>query len=468
MNVPEPQNLPALPKLTPGISTTLKLFLIGFLVLLLMIPLGLIRGLLFERMQSRSQAQESVAEGWGGQQVLSPAFLSAQSSVNISEEVDGKTRVRRVSQMYSLMPDKVNARAKIAVQTRSVGSTYVIPVYVADVQISGEFSPEDLAQFSAINGLDSNSAQFEFLVQDVRGLSGFSEFQLGELDLAPASLGNAFQRGTALGASLNNSLAPERAKALIEQAIATNKPLTFRLQFSLRGVQSIRMLPMARSLNWRIDGNWPDPSFIGGLSPNTSTIDSTQFAAEWGVSEFNRDFPQIGYRDASSNSLGNATAGVSLAQPGDVYQRNDRAGKYGFMFLALSIAGFFLVEVLLKVRLHPMHYLQIGLALGLFFLLLLALSERLGFELAFLCSSLAITLLIGGYTSAIMASAKRGLVAALVIGATYGFLYVLMASENYSLMLGAIGMLFLLSLIMYLTRNINWYGGAPALPNRPE
>ena len=152
MNLPDPQSLPALPKLTPGISTTLKLFLIGFLVLMLMIPLGLIRGLLYERMQSREQAQESVAEGWGGQQVLSPAYLSAQSTVQASEEIDGKTRVRKITQMYSLMPDKVSAEAKIAVQTRSVGSTYVIPVYVADVRISGEFSPEDLARFSAING----------------------------------------------------------------------------------------------------------------------------------------------------------------------------------------------------------------------------------------------------------------------------------------------------------------------------
>lgn len=462
MNVPDHQPLPAFPKFSSGVSTTIKLFLIGFLVLLLMIPLGMIRGLLFERMQSREQAQESVAEGWGAQQVLSPAFLSAQSIVQISEEIEGKTRVRKISQMHSLMPDKVSAQANIAVQTRSVGSTYVIPVYVADITVRGEFSPEDLARFSAINGIDTNSTQFEFLVQDVRGLSGFSEFRIGELDLAPASLGNAFQRATALGAPLNNSLAPQRAKAVIEQAIATNTPLGFSLHFSLRGVQSIRMLPMARTLNWRLEGNWPDPSFIGGLSPNSFKIDQQKFNAEWGVSEFNRDFPQIGYRDASSSSLGNATAGVSLAQPGDVYQRNDRAGKYGFMFLALSIAGFFLVEVLLKVRLHPMHYLQIGLALGLFFLLLLALSERLGFELAFLLSSVAITGLIGGYTSAVMASAKRGLIAALVIASTYGFLYVLMASENYSLIFGAIGMLFLLSLIMYLTRNINWYGGAAA------
>jgi inner membrane protein len=289
---------------------------------------------------------------------------------------------------------------------------------------------------------------------------------LAIFEVRASSLGNAFGRNTALGALLSSPSFADRAQTLLTQAISNQKPIRFKLQYKLRGVHSLHMLPMARALSWRIESAWPDPSFLGGLLPNESSVKPTGFSAAWKVSEFNRDFPQIGLRENSSTNLDSSTLGVSLVQMGDVYQRNDRAGKYGFLFLALSIAGFFLVEILLKVRLHPMHYLQIGLALGLFYLLLLALSERLGFDWAFLLSASAITLLIGGYTTAVLKGIKRGAIAGAVIGLTYGFLFTLMAREQYALVLGACGLLAILALIMYLTRNINWYGGGDSAANQ--
>ena len=446
--------------ITSGVSTTLKMFLIGALVLLLMIPLALVRGVLYERMGQRASAEEGVSEGWGGHQTISPPFLSARATIRYSEEVDGKTVARMSVHDYSVLADKVQATSNIVVSKRMVANTYELPVYVATVTMSGEFAPEDLASLAGIDGINLNSAQFEFLTSDVRGMSEISTFTLGGIDLRAASRGNAFNQGSALGALISTPNASARAQILLDEAIALQKPIPFKLVYKLKGVQSLQMLPLARALNYTAASAWPDPGFQGGLIPNEHQINAKGFSAHWQVSEFNRNFPQIGLRDADSSSLNSSVLGVSLVQMGDVYQRNDRAGKYGFLFLALSIAGFFLVEILLKVKLHPMHYLQIGLALGLFYLLLLALSERIGFDWAFALSAAAISLLIGAYTSAVLKGVKRGAIAGGVIGLTYGFLFTLMAREQYALVLGALGLLIILALIMYLTRNINWQGSS--------
>jgi inner membrane protein len=461
---PQPgAGLPLMQRVPSGVSTTLKMFLIGALVLLLMIPLTMIRVVLYERMGNRDSAEAEVTEGWGARQTVSPPFLSVLANNEITEEIDEKIRKRNEQFHHALLPDRVLASANLAVTTRTVASIYEMPVYVATVKFSGAFSAEDLAKLRAQSGLDINSLQFEFLASDLRGIGEIKRFQINGIELNPASLGNAFGRQSALGANVG---LPNDATRSLDILNAT-KAVPFELEYTLRGVQSFHTLPLARSLRLKMQSSWPHPKFIGGLLPIERKVADNGFDASWQVSEFNRDFPQLTSRLTDSSGLENATLGVGLMQMNDVYQRNDRAGKYGFLFLALSIAGFFLVEVLLKVRLHPMHYLQIGLALGLFYLLLLALSERTGFNQAFLISAGVITLLIAAYAGAIMRAKKRGALAGAIIGGTYGFLFMLIAGEQYSLLLGACGLLVILALIMYLTRHLNWYGqNGDARPER--
>jgi inner membrane protein len=439
-------------------STTIKMFLVGALTLLLMVPLGMVRGLLWERMSMKQSAEYSVAEGWGGAQVISPPFLSASATTQVTEEVEGKQIVRRYVNLHSLLPDQVTAAADIKVELRTVGGTYKMPVFLADIAISGSFAPEDLALFSEVTGLDLNSTQFEFLVSDVRGLSTVQNFSLDGISLAASSLGSAFQRSSSLGSAISAPSFKQRAESLIRGAIEQRRPLPFELRFQLRGVQALQMLPLARLLKLDMSSQWPDPSFLGGILPERSSVSKEGFKAHFSVSEFNRDFPALAMRTQDSSGLHRSMVGVSLLEANDVYQRNDRAGKYGFLFLALSIAGFFLIEILLKVRLHPMHYLQIGLALGLFYLLLLALSERTGFDLAFALAAAAVTILIAGYTASVLKGFARGALAAVVIAATYAFLYVLIAREQFALLLGSVGLFAVLALIMFLTRKIDWYG----------
>ena len=453
-------------KLPRAWSTTLKMFLVGALVLLLMIPLGMIRGVLLERTSLRDHAELEIAKGWGGRQWLSPPFISALSSVASEREVDGKVLRSVHTRENTLLADKVESDVQMKIETRASG-IYKVPVYTAQVRMRGSFAPEDLAEFARTKGMDLASAKLEFLASDLRGVRAIKSFSLGNIVLRASSQGQAFGSYTALGGAVSNSEQPERASELLNAALASRSPVPFLLEYELNGVQSLQVLPLARALALRMSGPWPDPSFLSGLLPSERTVSTKGFTARWNVYEFNRDFPQIALRQTPGERLADALLGVTLFQPGDIYQRNDRAGKYGFLFLAMSIAGFFLVEVLLGVRLHPMHYLLVGLALGLFYLLLLALSEQFGFAWAYLAAAVGITALIGGYTAAILHGRARGMIAGAVIGSLYGFLYVLMVREQYSLLLGSLGLFVLLALIMYLTRKIDWHGDGRSPVSEP-
>jgi inner membrane protein len=237
------------------------------------------------------------------------------------------------------------------------------------------------------------------------------------------------------------------------------KALPFRLRFALKGHEQLSMLPLARDLTFTVSGKHPHPSFADGVLPNQRNVSKTGFSASWQVSEFNRHFAQINLRTTSSEHLDKNVLSMRLVQQGEIYQRNDRAGKYSFLFLGLSIACFFLIEVVLRLNLHPMHYLQLGLGLGLFYLLLLALSEHIGFNYAYLSAASATTLLITGYCKAVMRSWRRASLAAGVIALMYGFLFLLLSRQQSSLLIGAIGLFVLLSIIMYMTRHLDWNRG---------
>ena len=464
-----PQSLFNSPSLLKKVSTTAKIFVLAALLLLLMIPLMLVRGVLQERSKYRESAEREVAQGWGGQQTISPPVL-ALTARNVTKEWVNEKEIERVSiQQVLLLPSDVEASASLVTTERSVASgLYTFPVYTAAISMTGSFLASDLAKLNQIEGIVLNTASFEFLLADLDGVAAIESFTLGGFDVQPASMGAALNNGTnAIGGALSVPDDPARAQIMIAGAIASQSPLPFKLKLSLRGVRSISALPMARSFNFTVDGAWPDPSFIGGLLPAKRKVAANGFSASWQVSEFNRNFPQIANRNADASALLRAAPIVTLVQVADVYARNDRAGKYGALFLLMTFAGFFLVEVLMKIRLHPMHYLQIGLALGLFYLMLLALSEQLGFDKAYWIAASAIVLQIGGYTSAVLRAWKRGLAAASMIAALYVFLYLLISGKNYSLVLGSFGLFALLSAVMYLTRDLNW-GDSPIPTSEPK
>jgi inner membrane protein len=217
-------------------------------------------------------------------------------------------------------------------------------------------------------------------------------------------------------------------------------------------------LPFGSETQVQVASNWPHPSFSGAFLPATRNITAQGFDAQWQVLELNRPYPQAWLGTQISDAALNASAfGVGLYQAVDIYQRGERATKYALLFIALTFLTFFAWEQLTGTRLHPLQYLLVGLALSMFYLLLIALSEHVSFANAYLIAAASLVLLIGAYIAGALASRSRGIIVAGAMSFIYGLLYVLVLSEDYALLLGAITLFATLATVMLVTRKLDWY-----------
>ncbi|URX60854.1 cell envelope integrity protein CreD [Luteibacter anthropi] len=437
-------------------SITAKVLGIGLLALLMLIPLSQSDGLVRERQQMRHNASTRVAEGWGGAQTLGGLVLSVPTRTEVRSS-DGKSLgVRESSEI--VLADELDTVADLAVDRRRVGM-YEVPIYTGEVAVRGRIQPADIRRLATGSDTrwDSDKAELRLLIADTRGLQGITSFTV---DGHPARLASSTARmGPYTVLSVPMPVDPER-----------DTPVDFALNLRIAGTESFSVLPLARSNSVRIRSPWVDPSFIGALLPGTRSVTARGFDADWRVLDLNRSYGQhwdAGDRDVSER-LEPSSFGVTLYQPGSVYQQNDRAGKYGLLFIALTFVAFFLFEVLKGLRLHPVQYLLVGAAMASFYVLLLALSEQIGFGWAYVVAAAAVVLIVGGYATAVLRARRAGLLLGGVLALVYAILYGLIGAEQYALLIGSVVLVAVVALLMYLTRRIDWYAyGVPFNPT-PE
>lgn len=251
---------------------------------------------------------------------------------------------------------------------------------------------------------------------------------------------------------------PVLSAPLGELTEITDQHEQFDLTYEVAGTQSLGFLPLDRTVHVAAQGNWPDPGFTDGFLPLERHIDARGFTASWQVLNLNRVYGDRWFQDSTPAATVFASGfGVELVQPGDIYQRCTRAVKYGGLFIALSFLTLFLVETLLRRPLHRIQYGLMGLALSVFYLLLLALAEQLGFLAAYVMAAASLCALMGFYLAGVLASARAGTVAAGGFVATYALLYLLVTSESYALLAGSLTLFTLVSIVMLLTRRLDWY-----------
>ncbi|UXI67517.1 cell envelope integrity protein CreD [Tahibacter amnicola] len=421
-------------------SVTTKALGIALMALLMLIPLAQVRDLIAERSGYRQHAVAQIASRWGAAQTVGGPVISVPHRVML-ETKDG---YKPSQQMLYLLPERGDISATLTPSIRAYG-IYDTAVYTADVTISARYESDDFAPLStdAANYL-TDQVKLRFLLSDVRGLR---EVKSVKVNGTPQRL----QPGDAIGniAAVSVALDP----SLLAGA------LTVEVQYVVAGTESLQFLPMARTTTVKVDAPWADPSFTGAFLPAERDIDDKQFSARWQVLELNRGFAQH-WEETPHNAvnLHEWSFGVTLYRPVDVYQQLQRAGKYGLLFIGLSFVAFFLFEVLKKLRVHPVQYVLVGLALCTFYILLLALSEQIGFGGAYAVAATAVVLIIGGYAAAVLATRRAGGLLAGCLAVAYLLLYGLVISEQYSLLIGAITLLAVVSVLMYLTRRIDWYG----------
>jgi inner membrane protein len=263
------------------------------------------------------------------------------------------------------------------------------------------------------------------------------------------------------GACLNAVGAPVSIATL-----RSGQALSFQFEFELAGSETLRVMPLANRSAATLRSTWPHPNFSSGaFLPARRTVSDQGFDAEWQVLELNRGYAQSWVdSEVTPQALLDSAFGVDLYQPVDTYQRNTRATKYAILFIAITFMSIFLWEHAAGLRLHAMQYLLVGLGLSVFYLLLLALSEHLTFGWAYLVAAAALVMLIGSYMAGALRRRSAGFVAGSALAVVYALLYLLVLSEEYALLLGALLVFAVLAVIMTTTRRMDWY----ALSNRQE
>ncbi|WEN14716.1 cell envelope integrity protein CreD [Rhodanobacter sp. AS-Z3] len=429
-------------------TVTAKVLGIGVLALLMTIPLMQVSGLVSERQQLRSDAIKQIAQGWGGNQVLGGPVLVVPTLRQVTVEGQGATRWQEGSE--SVLAEALKLDVAMAVTTRGYG-IYSAPVFVATVKLAAQFRAEDLASYRQASDApwQGGKAELRLPVGDLRGLQEISELRVNGV---PTRFESSADR---LGGS-PTVVVPINLDALGSQ------PIDVQISLKLAGTEALQLLPLARSTEVTMRAPWRDPSFVGAALPLEHSIDANGFSARWHLLDLNRSYGQHwSEADNMKSALQASTFGVQLYQPVDVYQRNVRAGKYGLLFIAMTFMAFFLFEVLKRLRVHPVQYLLVGAALATFYVVLLALSEQIGFGPAYALAAFSVAVLVGGYAMAVLRAKRSGLLLGGVLGLIYAMLYGLIAAEQYALLIGALVLLAMVALMMYLTRRIDWYAYVP-------
>lgn len=424
---------------------THKIFLLLLLSLLLMVPVQSIMELNRERQIYRNQAIQSImASSSGPQRLMGPVIVQPYTR-SVTVEQDGKRFVRQEQTYRYLLPEQLDVQATMEVTPRKLG-IYQAQVYQTRLSLSGRLpTAAQLQESTPLAGDDELVAGKPYLslvLSDARGINSVPELQLGKLR-------TPFAPGARLGSTLAGIHAP--LDSLPQQ------DGTFHLELNLQGMNELEVVPLGRESKLQLAGNWPHPNFIGDFLPASRSLNQEGFSASWQTSWFATDMESRFNRAMNGGEGELPTFSVSLVQPVDHYQLNERAAKYALLFIGLTFISFFMFELLKGLRVHPIQYALVGMGLAIFYLVLLALTEHLGFGWAYLVAALASVLLNGFYLSHVLGGPKQGIGFAALLGLVYAILYSLLQAEEIALLLGALLLFATLALIMLLTRKLDWY-----------
>lgn len=383
-------------------------------------------GLVFERQNRFSEARKEIADKWSKRQVIAGPMIIGH---NLTDGTD-----------TYVLPENLRYETILEPEVRSRG-IFKSVVYTSKIKVSGDFSSDDLERAVAYGRV----ATFSVAITDTRGIEKKFDLQWnGNIyDFEPGP-GKAFLDSSGLHASIPVNFS------------AKNIPFSFEIQ--LKGSEGISIAPLGKETIFNISSTWPSPSFVGNFLPSDRQVSESGFESEWRISSFGRSYPQIWQGGTIDlQQVLNSSAGVDLYEQIDAYDMTFRSVKYAILFIVITFAAFFLFDVLASVRIHPVQYLLIGSALSLFYLLLLSLSEQIGFLPAYIVATAMIAVLVTTYSAYVLKNNRRALPIFALLITLYGYLYFVLMLEDYALLFGSLLIFALLAVIMYMTRNIDWF-----------
>lgn len=448
-------------------SVMLKLLTIGILILLLMIPASILQSLVNERQSTRDNAVEEITTKWGGSQTIGGAVITIPYTI-IQEDDKGKKSTE--IEYAHFLPENLIITGTLMPEKRYRG-IYVVMLYNAQLHLQGFFKKPkvELLKIPKERFLFSE-AFISFGLTDMKGVKEAIRLKINGKD---TEMNPGIETHDLFASGVSSPINLEA------------ETINFDAQINLNGSKRIDFLPFGKTTKVTIESTWGTPSFVGSSLPDERQVTEKGFKAVWNELHLNRNYPQQGignFVGFTSNESENAnqdravvaspngvttkvtgelpsSLGVKLLLPVDEYQKTMRSTKYNLMFIIITFIAFFFVEILNRRRLHPIQYLLVGFAICLFYILLLAISEHLSFNWAYLIGCVTILTLIIFYTQSIFKNGRIILIFNGILALLYGFFYSLLQLEDYSLLLGSIGLFIILAVVMYLTRNIDWYRG---------
>jgi inner membrane protein len=441
-------------KNSEGLSVSLKLLLIAGLILGLLIPSSMIRMLIRERKERQHETVNEINSKWANAQVLCGPIITIPY-ISRHKEAD---RIIETTEYAHFTPNELNLTGNLLPERRNRG-IYNVIVYKTVLNFKGSFNQLNFLKWNINeNDVKWNEAFVSIGIQDMRGIN--KKITVNWNDVAYESepgtkLPNMMQSGISLRIPIRPSESSHRFSFVID----------------LNGSESLQFIPIGSETNVNLTSAWKNPSFQGSFLPKEKSVTENGFTANWKIIELNLNYPNQWLNDqyklSSKSNINNlninsdsidSAFGVTLAQSVDVYQMSERSVKYAILFLALTFLVIFFAEMLLKKRVHAMQYILIGVALCLFYSLLLALAEYINFSTAYLIASATIISLVSAFTKSVFNSVKMALNMSAILIALYLFLFILLKLEDYALLFGNIGLVIIIGLVMYISQKINWFG----------
>jgi inner membrane protein len=416
-------------------SFTIKMLLLAFMGLILLIPLQLIKSMIQERQENSENIKKEISFQWAGKQTISGPVLNIPLNI-----IPAGKDAEPFRSVFHIMPETLIIQGDVQTEKRK-RSIYEAVVYTSDINLSGEFVVPELNTMQK-TGILWDEAYYSIGISDNRGLKGVVSLKTDSITIeAVPGLKDTdlFSSGITFPVKMD----------------AEKEKIKFSLVLKISGSESIYFTPLGKTTDVFLRSPWDSPGFLGNFLPIDRQIDETGFKAKWLVTNLNRNFPQSWRGNAykpESDSFG-----TKFVLQVDHYQKAIRSAKYGILFIALTFLSLLFVEISTDSRIHVFHYLQLALGLVLFFSLLNALSEQVGFNSAYLIASASTILLITFFLKALIKQARPVLLLAGLLVFLYSFIFILLTLNDYAYLAGNIGLFILLSITMMFSTKLKLY-----------
>ncbi|MFD0991451.1 cell envelope integrity protein CreD [Mariniflexile jejuense] len=440
-------------------SITARMLMVGFLIIILLIPLSFIESLIRERSFRQQDVVNEINEKWGNNVLVYGPILKLPYKTFIETNIfNEKTKTylketkTEINYAY-IFPEILKSDVKVNSKKLTRGN-FESAVFTTNMDFSGFYIPTDLnSKDIKKEDIIWDKATVIIQTSNLKGIKSEMHLKLNDETYA-------FQTNYDENSKNNNTYLDALETDFINpDAISKNANANFSISIAFNGSKQIELIPIGKTTTMHMTSNWADPSFMGNYLPNdeTKTITKDGFKADWKVLHINRAFSQQHLNKIPN--LSEFAFGTKFMVMVDEFQQSERSAKYGFLVIGLTFLIFFLIQTLSKIDIHPFQYLMIGIALTMFYTLLVSISEHSNFLKAYLIAGISVVVLITLYSKSILKTYKFPLFIGFSLMALYTFIYVIIQLENYALLVGSIGLFIILATVMFVSRKIDWNNG---------